>query len=64
MVEVHTKLDDDVHAKLVELAGVDTKGNVHAFLSILIRQAVMGEEYEYAVLKEARLKKGLKHVGS
>ena len=63
MTEVHTKLDDDVYAKVVELAAEHTKGNIHAFLSVMIRQAVMGQEYEYAILKEARLKKGLKHCG-
>jgi len=54
MTEVNTKLDDDVYAKLTELAAQHTCGNVHALLSVMIRQVVMGQEYEYAVMKEAR----------
>ena len=55
MMKIETTLDDDVYGQVVALAAQHTGGNIPAMLSIMIRREALGQEYDYAVMRENRL---------
>jgi len=67
MIRVETTVDDEVHRQILELAAQHTRGNVPAMISVMLRQATMEQEYDYAVMCEARLERrmgvGYSHKG-
>ena len=54
-MRIETIIDDDVWRQLRELADVHTGGNLASMLSILIRERAMGQEFEYARMREDHL---------
>lgn len=59
MIRVETTIDDEVHRQILELAAQHTHNNVPAMISVMLRQATMGQEYDYAVMMEERLERRL-----
>ena len=59
MIRIRTMVDDDVYQQIQALAAQHTKGNVSAMVSIMLRQAALGQDWDYALEKEERLRKAI-----
>lgn len=60
MKTVETTIEDPVYVQLAQLAAAHTAGNIPAMMAVMLTQACMGSDYEYAVIREKRLQAALK----